>query len=525
MPCTHSGSTSASCTGVSRRAVRSKPMISSASWRNRVSTRCESASAVCFIGPQRPSVTIENDRSTQTATAAVVRRSVSTTSKSSTSSRPGMPAPRRSALDTVRTASIGQLVAEHPRPRACRPARRPTRCGGPGGRPLPAASICENTRFSALSPSRRTARGVSRSPSSPRDTKPCRSSSRSSSRSARKSAAAPAPRCFSSVVHVDVVEGRARVRPGPATAPAPPGRRARRPPRRRRCSPATRRPRACSTGPRFIPGRSARRLSESCAICEARSGSDIASLISWPSCSRCSGDSDAIIRSAGGLPAGERVDQLVDVLGVLREQVAVLVHELAEPVLGVLAAGVRGEQLVEVREHVLDGLHRGGVRVVQRLLQAGELRVEHLALQHLLDRLVRRPGLVASASRSRPAPAPPRPCRRGGWRAPSPPSGRRRRPRRRGCRAPAASAWSSAARTWSSVPPRSPRRRAALRIRRTRAASSSRPAVAVEPAPQQVRAAPRAASRRRARRGRRSSSAARTSYGGASGSGPSCQGP
>ena len=53
-----------------------------------------------------------------------------------------------------------------------------------------------------------------------------------------------------------------------------------------------------STGPRFIPGRSARRLSESCAICEARSGSFIASLISWPSCSRCSGDSDAIIRSA-----------------------------------------------------------------------------------------------------------------------------------------------------------------------------------------------------------------------------------
>ena len=94
-----------------------------------------------------------------------------------------------------------------------------------------------------------------------------------------------------------------------------------------------------------------------------------------------------------GLPAGERVDELVDTRRVLREQVAVLVHELAEQVLGVLAACVRGEQPVEVGQHVLDGLHGLGVRVVEQLLHAGELRVEHLALEHLLDRLVRRPGL------------------------------------------------------------------------------------------------------------------------------------
>ena len=36
-----------------------------------------SASAVCFIGPQRPSCTIENERSTQSATAALIPRSVS----------------------------------------------------------------------------------------------------------------------------------------------------------------------------------------------------------------------------------------------------------------------------------------------------------------------------------------------------------------------------------------------------------------------------------------------------------------
>ena len=35
-----------------------------------------SASAVCFIGPQRPSCTIEKERSTQSATAALIRRSV-----------------------------------------------------------------------------------------------------------------------------------------------------------------------------------------------------------------------------------------------------------------------------------------------------------------------------------------------------------------------------------------------------------------------------------------------------------------
>ena len=58
-------------------------MICRASCGNRVAIRCDSASAVCFIGPQRPSEIIEYDRSTQSATAADARRSVSTTSKSS----------------------------------------------------------------------------------------------------------------------------------------------------------------------------------------------------------------------------------------------------------------------------------------------------------------------------------------------------------------------------------------------------------------------------------------------------------
>ena len=55
-----------------------------------------SASAVRFIGTQRPSIAIENDMSTSSATAARVRASVSTTSKSRMSSR--MPSRRGRAL-------------------------------------------------------------------------------------------------------------------------------------------------------------------------------------------------------------------------------------------------------------------------------------------------------------------------------------------------------------------------------------------------------------------------------------------
>ena len=82
-------------------------MICSASCRKRVCTRCESASAVCFIGPHRPSCIIENDMSTQSATAATERRSVSATSKSSTSSSTprfdaACPAPAGNAHSTWR---------------------------------------------------------------------------------------------------------------------------------------------------------------------------------------------------------------------------------------------------------------------------------------------------------------------------------------------------------------------------------------------------------------------------------------
>jgi hypothetical protein len=75
----------------------------------------------------------------------------------------------------------------------------------------------------------------------------------------------------------------------------------------------------------------------------------------------------------GGRPGGERVDQFVDVAWVLREEIPVPAHELLEPLPDVaVTAGVRGEQVVQVRQHLaypLDVLRWGGL---QRLLHALE---------------------------------------------------------------------------------------------------------------------------------------------------------
>ena len=102
-----------------------------------------SASAVRFIGTQRPSIAIENDVSTSSATAAWVRASVSVTSTSRTSRRtpwrgsPPSPAVRTTALVMVRVTSHGS-VSPNAHARLAPLARRPRRRGGgraaPGGR-------------------------------------------------------------------------------------------------------------------------------------------------------------------------------------------------------------------------------------------------------------------------------------------------------------------------------------------------------------------------------------------------------
>ena len=94
----------------------------------------------------------------------------------------------------------------------------------------------------------------------------------------------------------------------------------------------------------------------------------------------------------GGRALGERVHQLLDRLRVLREELAVLGHELLEVRVGVLAAPVFVEQLVEVLQHLAHGravLLRGAL---ERLLHAGEPLVQDLAAQQVLDPLVGFPG-------------------------------------------------------------------------------------------------------------------------------------
>ena len=94
-----------------------------------------------------------------------------------------------------------------------------------------------------------------------------------------------------------------------------------------------------------------------------------------------------------GGPLGERVEELVDVLGVLREEVAVLVHELGEHLVGVLAEPVRLEHPVEVGEHLVDALAVLVGRVLHRLLHACEALVEQLPAEQVLDLLVVLAGL------------------------------------------------------------------------------------------------------------------------------------
>jgi hypothetical protein len=88
-----------------------------------------------------------------------------------------------------------------------------------------------------------------------------------------------------------------------------------------------------------------------------------------------------------GHPADQRVDQFLEVLRMVREHIAVPLHELVEVRLGMLAAGVGGQHLVQVAEHILDPLHRLRVGVLHDLPHAAELAVQHVAAQQVLELL------------------------------------------------------------------------------------------------------------------------------------------
>ena len=85
---------------------------------------------------------------------------------------------------------------------------------------------------------------------------------------------------------------------------------------------------------------------------------------------------------------GQGVEQLVHILRILREMLPVLAHELREVILGVLAPIVLGKKLVEVFQHLADGLTILIRRPFERLLHPREPLIEHLASEQILDLLV-----------------------------------------------------------------------------------------------------------------------------------------
>ena len=80
---------------------------------------------------------------------------------------------------------------------------------------------------------------------------------------------------------------------------------------------------------------------------------------------------------------GHDLEQLVEGRGVLREEVAVALHELLEGRLGVLPGLLHGEQVVEVGEHVLHALHGLGGHLLH-----GPGHLVEVALRQLLAELV-----------------------------------------------------------------------------------------------------------------------------------------
>ena len=111
-----------------------------------------------------------------------------------------------------------------------------------------------------------------------------------------------------------------------------------------------------SEPPQSSPGRSACRLPSSRLSDSISCGEPNACALSSISSCRCSGDIELSIRCAAAARCAMRVEQLVEVLRVLGEVVAVLCHELVEVLLGVDALAPLVEEVVEVAEHLVDGL-------------------------------------------------------------------------------------------------------------------------------------------------------------------------
>ena len=283
-------------------------MICSASWRNRLWIRCDSASAVCFIGPQRPSWIIENERSTQQRDRGAGPTLVSATSKSSTSSRMprSSPSSRRTRPRPAQHGVLDRpdrveraLVAELPRQVTRRSARRRRRDRGSTCAPRPSASSCWKIRAQRRLAQPPQRLGGQRHPVGV-GPEVALSLQLALELAQRLEVARPTARQLPlQRVDVDVVQRRAAGSPGRAGSPAPPGRRGRPPRRRRRPCRATRCRRCRPAAGRGTSRAAApRRLSASWVISISRPMSCMACCMRPASSSRCSRDSERIIRSA-----------------------------------------------------------------------------------------------------------------------------------------------------------------------------------------------------------------------------------
>ena len=322
-------------------AYRPKPMICSASCGNRVATRCDSASAVCFIGPQRPSAIIENDRSTQSATAADgpplglgdlevldVQRAPARCR------RPAARRRRRTALPTVRTTSSGCSSPNSQRRDA--PVSSPA-APGVAQVVLPAPAAGEvgedlaqrGAARAGAAPSGDSVRPVA---AAGHPALPAQLALQLAAAARTSSAARPAELAFDRL-DVDVVQGRARVLLAELVEQvvelgrSPPARRS---PRRSRAAArrgsARRRPqfRSGPQRPQVVAQRGHLRR-------PARP-SPSAWAISPASSSRCCGLSERISRSPAAARRASKSTSSSTFCRVLREELAVLGHELGERV-------------------------------------------------------------------------------------------------------------------------------------------------------------------------------------------------
>ena len=172
VPCTHSGSASASCTGVSRRAARLNPITCSASCAEPGLDQVRQRQRGLL---HRPPAALLHHRERQVDAqrdgrggAPLGLDHLEVLDRRAAPRRDGQPPARLQRVGDRPRARPAAARRRTPRAGSARWARPPAPVRWSSWSPRPLASSWSKTRLSAVSPSRRTARGVSRSPSSPR---------------------------------------------------------------------------------------------------------------------------------------------------------------------------------------------------------------------------------------------------------------------------------------------------------------------------------------------------------------------